>query len=91
MTDLHQTLMHKAYKRWNDKEVESHKEMRATSTVAELTAVVLGNLNYQVENGGFKQWVSNGYCTAYQSVIEALTNIDTKASLKVKAMVEEVG
>ena len=91
MKELHQALMTQAYNRWNTKEVNSHKEMRATSSEAELVAVVLGNLNYQTENGGFNQWVSNGYCTAYQSIIEALNNIDTKTSLKVKEMVEEVG
>ena len=26
------------------------------------TAVVLGNFNYQVGNGGIRQWIDNGYC-----------------------------
>jgi len=29
-------------------------------------ACVLGNLNYQVENGGFDQWHANGYAEAAQ-------------------------
>ena len=42
-------------------------------------AVSLGNLNYQVENGGFAQWISNGYADAhYDFLMRLKKEVDEK-------------
>jgi len=45
-----------------------------------LDAFVLAKLNYQVGNGGFSQWVDNGYATLYLETREALTRIGTESA-----------
>jgi hypothetical protein len=94
--DIHQLLMDKAYadertRANTDGNNWSYNRMLSEATDIERLAVVLGNLNYQVENGGFNQWVDNGYCTAYPDVEEALTAINTETSKKVYDMLIEVG
>ena len=54
-----QNLMDKAYATWKDN--MNYDEFLASLSPVLRTAVVLGNLNYQVENGGFSQWIFNGY------------------------------
>lgn len=39
-----------------------------------MAAYLLGTLNYQVENGGFRQWVTNGYCLDIYTIIRLLEN-----------------
>lgn len=51
--------------------------------------MILANLNYQVENGGFEQWIENGYGSQAKRVIKALYEINTEASLKAAELVEE--
>lgn len=67
-----QSLMDKAYGRWQGNEGWSTKTFFDHMEPAEKTAVLLGNLNYQVENGGFQQWVGNGYAQNIELLIEAL-------------------
>ncbi len=75
MTDRIQTAMNKAYDRWQKHQVTTTGTMpedTQSSTWSkqmfwdhldadERFAVFIGNFNYQVENGGFTQWLSNGY------------------------------
>jgi len=97
--DVHQLLMDKAYNderarvdaSTNGNESWSYNRMINEATELEQLAVVLGNLNYQVENGGFNQWVDNGYCTSYPIIEEALTALNTETSKKVYDMLTEVG
>lgn len=63
-------LMAGAYAKWGD--AETYKYFLRKLTPTELRAVLLGNLNYQVENGGFAQWVCNGYGCVAERVIEFL-------------------
>jgi len=49
-------------------------------------AVLLGNLNYQVENGGFGQWVDNGYGAQVAAVRFILQRLGTPAAAAVDAM-----
>jgi len=49
-------------------------------------AVLLGNLNYQVENGGFGQWVDNGYGAQVGAVRFVLQRLGTPAAAAVDAM-----
>ena len=55
-----QGLMDRAYIRWVD---ISRVEWLAGLEGDEITAVHFGNMNYQVENGGWSQWVDNNYAT----------------------------
>lgn len=63
-TDKHQQLMDQAYDRWQKNQHWSQEEFFDELTPAEKFAVAFGNLNYQVENGGFGQWWGNDYGTA---------------------------
>lgn len=58
-----QALMKEVYDEWN-KEGNKSKgkwEVLDEFSPAHQVAVVLGNFNYQVENGGLSQWVYNSY------------------------------
>ena len=65
---MHQEMMDKAYELWNDSE-ESKKmsyENFLNKVEGELgknyvDAVMTGNMNYQVGNGGWSQWNDNAY------------------------------
>jgi hypothetical protein len=85
---MHQELMNSAYDKYADE--LSHEAWMKILTPLEQKAVVLGNLNYQVENGGFVQWVDNGYYLDSPLVIECLKEIGTELALRVLAMVEDV-
>ena len=84
--DIHQQLMNEAY----ESDCNSPTFLQDLDDVHRY-AVVLGNMNYQVENGGWEQWVYNGYCTAYPILMEALEIMDTENAKKIIKMVERVG
>ena len=93
--DIHQKLMDKAYadertRANKDNNSWSYNRMVREASDLERLAVVLGNLNYQVENGGFNQWVDNGYCTHISDVKECLELIDTETTNKILPMIEKV-
>lgn len=73
----HQELMDKAYNRWADGEFKSLslKDFFEKLPVLEQTAVALGNLNYQVGNGGFYQWEDNGYKDAHKDFLKQLERL----------------
>lgn len=58
--DIVQSLMDSAYATWEGKGWSREEFLYEISSI-ERKAVVLGNLNYQVHNGGFVQWVDNNY------------------------------
>jgi hypothetical protein len=68
---VHQQMMDKAYELWND--CEESKKLSYEDFLSKVNdelgkefvyAVMTGNMNYQVENGGWQQWDDNGYsCT----------------------------
>jgi len=52
-----------------------------------LDAVVAGNLNYQVCNGGFGQWVDNGYAVnAWTHLEDLLSRMGTRTSRSILIM-----
>jgi hypothetical protein len=51
-----------------------------------LDAFVLAKLNNQVCNGGFSQWVGNGYSVLYQETRIALNNVGTNNAKKIWKM-----
>lgn len=59
-----QTLVDSAYDKWQTRN-DLDKDMRfSIMTNLEAVAVLFANLNYQVENGGFQQWITNDYGTS---------------------------
>jgi len=85
---MHQELMDSAYEKYADH--LSNEEWMKILTPLEQKAVVLGNLNYQVENGGFVQWVDNGYYLDSPLVKTCLKEMGTELALQVLKMVEDV-
>lgn len=83
---LHQSLMDSAYDKW---ETGSYHEFLMRLDFLERSAVVLGNLNYQVENGGFSQWMFNGYNEGSLFLTFVLDDINTEISKQVKGLVVE--
>jgi hypothetical protein len=68
----HQELMNKAYANWKTNEKMNSQEFFESLSELEKTAVALGNLNYQVGNGGFMQWEENGYKANHLSFLKCL-------------------
>jgi len=91
MTERMQALMDAAYARWQANDRWSRDQFRDQLDAAERFAVSMGNMNYQVENGGWKQWWDNGY--AVPEVVgyigRMLTQVDTETSKEVRAIMGE--
>jgi hypothetical protein len=89
---LMQKLMNQAYAEWrvNDwTQVDFYAHLH-TSDHNQLIAVVLGNLNYQVENGGWSQWIFNGYTkSAEPYILDILQEINTANSKTVEEYVRK--
>lgn len=84
-----QGLMNDAYERWQEPDNKwSREEFMGQCSDLERKAVLLGNLNYQVCNGGFCQWVDNGYGLEWQEVVEVLKEIGTENALKTINLIE---
>lgn len=59
-TDVTQEVMNKAYDRWQKVNCSQRTFWDSLSN-RECVAVFVGNMNYQVCNGGWDQWHGNGY------------------------------
>lgn len=91
--DIWQELMNDAYDRWQDKnddEILNYEDMITKTSRLSQIAVLLGNLNYQIGNGGFEQWVDNGYAQNGEEVLKALREVGSPLSKKVSKWVETV-
>ena len=86
--DIHQTLMDSAYAKYTS-ELSAEAWMKLL-TPSEKKAVVLGNFNYQVENGGVIQWIDNGYCMDIVDLISVLKEMNTENSKKVVKFLKKV-
>lgn len=77
-------IMESAYNKW-DHNSQTHPEFFDSLTDVEKKVVAIGNLNYQVENGGFTQYVENGlfHHSAYETLRSFLDEIGTKESNEV--------
>lgn len=91
---IFQSIMDSAYTKWQDPKNKgiSYLDFLNLLTPLEKKAVVLGNMNYQVQNGGWIQWVDNGYAvrSGINTLIETLSEINTDESKKAKELVEHV-
>ncbi len=83
-----QHLMNEAYAQWKD--TLTYERWLEIIGPVRRKAVLLGNLNYQVHNGGFNQWVDNAYGLHAMDVLEILGEIDTNNSLEVSEMIEQI-
>ena len=60
---LVQQLMNSAFEKWDKKNI-SYDDFLDLISDLEREAVIFGNFNYQVENGGHSQWIGNGYASS---------------------------
>lgn len=67
-----QFIMDESYKKWDDG--LSRDEFLSKLTDYEKLAIMFGNFNYQVENGGLLQWDDNGYSEDLGSLYDHLDN-----------------
>lgn len=75
--DFHQQLMNEAYAQWQQGDPASYDEFVESLDEAHQAAVLLGKLNYQVENGGFVQWYRNGYSSQIERLKGYLDQLPT--------------
>lgn len=71
--DLTQLLMDEVYDKWNSPEALQMGRLDVIDnffTEKHKAAIQLGNMNYQVNNGGWSQWHSNGYSEDMDDLIE---------------------
>lgn len=71
---LHVALMHKAYAMFRKHDEWTLNDFYFNISPLERRAVALGNLNYQVGNGGFMQWINNGYAEESGNSIRLIAN-----------------
>lgn len=83
-----QSHMDAAYSRWRAASDTSYADMLGACSPVERAAVLLGNLNYQVNNGGFMQWVDNGYALYIEEVMGLLKRIGTPNAALILAQLE---
>lgn len=72
---LLQALMTQAYDTWNQMPHLSYADWLKKLNRDQRDAVLIGNFNYQVENGGVQQYVDNGYALHMMELIERLNTI----------------
>lgn len=89
--DLHQTLMDRAYAKYKGHNDWDNETFLDHCDLAERFAIVLGNFNYQVENGGFIQWWDNRYGTprTMEELKRYLTQIGTDKAMKALELVNK--
>lgn len=67
--DFHQDLMNEFYAYWQKNNIPRKEALEKFSDLHQ-AAVMLGNLNYQVGNGGFSQWDMNGYSEDIEELLD---------------------
>ena len=90
MTQRIQSLMDAAYTAWQAEQSKSYDDFIFDLDGTHKAAVLIGNLNYQVENGGFTQWMDNGYGDHAADVARVLARIGTPTARRVDEMVQTV-
>lgn len=89
-TPIMQSLMDAAYDRWEANEAWSQDRFWLDLSFPESVAVFVGNLNYQVTNGGFSQWDFNGYSDGKSQLLGVLSEIGTDTAGEVARMINRV-
>ena len=83
-----QGLMDRAYDKWKQNRDWSYNQFLLNLDSIEKKAVILGNFNSQVLNGGFVQWVDNGYASGGGR--ELLVILDEMGDQRVSQLVKPV-
>ena len=83
-----QNMMNQAYDKFDSGFTRAQWMLRLNWD--EKIAVVAGNLNYQVGNGGFVQWADNGYIDTADLLLEITNEMATETSLEVAALIEQM-
>ena len=71
--DVHQQLMDEAYDKWRNNKNWDYNEFVDELDIKHALAVLTGDLNYQVKNGGFSQWYFNDYASEAQRLLTLLS------------------
>lgn len=82
--DLQQSLMDEVYDKWRTEECSKMDKLEVIDkyfTPKHKIAVQLGNMNYQVNNGGWSQWHFNGFDEDLEDLIQ-YAKMGTKLNLK---------
>jgi hypothetical protein len=86
-----QRVMNEAYAEWGDASSQAAFYEKWKDNHVRLMAVVMGNLNYQVENGGWVQWADNQYAEAARPYIfDLLSALNTDNARTVEGFVRQV-
>ena len=70
---VHQQLMDEAYDKWRNNKNWDYNEFVGELDIKHALAVLTGDLNYQVKNGGFSQWYFNDYASEAQKLLTLLS------------------
>lgn len=84
--DVIQELMNEAYDKWQDGWSRSDflEYVKKNLSEEHYIAVIFGNLNYQVENGGFSQWDFNRYSEDLDDLLGYINEIPGEEAEQVK-------
>jgi hypothetical protein len=85
----HQRLVDEAYSQWANQNW-TYGEFIDSLGDRQRQAVLIANLNYQVETGGFAQWHFNSYSSRSNQLIAALEEIGTDAAIQAAQLVSRV-
>jgi tetratricopeptide (TPR) repeat protein len=83
-------LVNRAYQLWKGDRQATKTEFYQGLHPLQRKAVLLWDLNRQVFNGGFPQWLQNGYGAWIEEIIDTLKGIGTDAARQVQEIVEGV-
>lgn len=87
-SELWQNLMDRSYAKWEN--TVPYRRFLLSLDSVERKAVILGNFNYQVLNGGLQQWVDNGYASGSgRDLLAILEEIGTEVSEKILKIVKQ--
>jgi len=95
---VHQKLMNKAYELWSTEKGKNLNYSNFLDLVMDtygdlyFYSVITGNLNYQVENGGFSQWHFNEYSITLEDLINffEINFKNNKTIEKVKIILNDI-
>lgn len=89
--DVIQELMNEAYDKWQKGWSRSDflEYVKKNLSEEHYIAVIFGNLNYQVENGGFNQWDFNGYSEDLDDLLYYIKEIPGEESKTVEDLLLE--
>jgi TPR repeat/Domain of unknown function (DUF4375) len=83
-------LVNRAYQLWKSDRQATKTEFYQGLHPLQRKAVLLWDLNGQVINGGFPQWLQNGYGAWTNEIIDTLKQIGTDAAREIQAIMEGV-